>query len=151
MLDIKIENLFETPEHIELVADWIYQEFWTDKPGFSPAFFEKLLRNASLPHQIPLSLLALVDGKPAGTVQLIENDDEERAHLRPWLAALIVQPEFRLRGIGSLLVRSLLLKAKEMKIESLYLGTDNPGFYKRLGAVEFENPREGFWIMEIKI
>jgi predicted N-acetyltransferase YhbS len=149
--NVKIQNLYETPQHLPLVADWIYKEFWTHKPDYSPAFFEKLLRDAAIEHQIPLSLLATVNDVPAGTVQLIENDDEQRTHLRPWLAALIVQPEFRMNGIGSLLVRSLAGHAKQMSIENMYLGTDNPGFYNRLGAIEHENPREGFWIMRIKI
>jgi predicted N-acetyltransferase YhbS len=78
---------------------------------------------------------------------LIENDDENRPELTPWPAALYVRPEYRNRGIGSLLVRTLQQQAVLMGIGSMYLGTDNPGFYARLGATVHERRSAEFCIM----
>ena len=136
--DCQIDHLFNHPEHRSLVAGWIYHEFWRDCPGYSVATFEELLREADHPDRIPLSLLALVDGQPAGTVNLIHNDDESRPHLHPWLAALVVTPEQRGRGIGSALVRRLLHEARRLGVTDVYFGTDIPDFYARLGALSHE-------------
>lgn len=87
-----------------------------------------MLRQANNPDAIPLSLLALVDGEPVGTINLVENDDESRSHLRAWLAALFVVAKQRGRGIGTDLVGALADKAAALGISTLYLGTDNPNF-----------------------
>ncbi len=144
-----IEPLFRHPQHRARIAGWIYDEFWREKPGYSPAFFEGLLAQAEHEDRLPLSLVALVDGEPVGTVNLIENDDETRPQLRPWLAALIVRPAFRRRGVGSALVRELLRQADRLGEREVFLGTDNPGFYVRLGAVEHERARADLWILRL--
>lgn len=150
-MKIEIKNLFEVPNHYSHVAQWIYEEFWSDKKELSANDLEKLLRNAKTCNSIPLSLVALLNDKVVGTINFIENDDNDRPELSPWLAALIVKPNIRKKGIGSLLVNKLLEIAKEMKISKLYLGTDNPGFYENLGAKKYEEKRPGFFIMKFEI
>jgi predicted N-acetyltransferase YhbS len=145
----QIEHLFEHPQQIDGVAQWIYDEFWADKTVHSPSSLAALLRLAARPNAIPQSLLALVDGVPVGTVNLIENDDDKRAHLSPWLAALFVVPAYRRRGVGSALVRELLHAAAGLGIETLYLGTDNPAFYTPLGATIHEQVDRNFAIMQM--
>jgi GNAT superfamily N-acetyltransferase len=129
------------------VARWIYGEFWADKDHHSPESLEALLQQASRPDVVPLSLLALAGDTPVGTANLVENDDEARPHLRPWLAALFVQPGFRKRGIGSLLVRNLRDRACRLGLTGMYLGTDQPAFYERLGAIVVERLAYDFCIM----
>lgn len=146
----RIDNLFEHPQHINCIAQWIHAEFWADKNVHTPQSLAGLLRQAVNTSSIPLSLLALVDEEPVGTVNLIENDDDKRAHLRPWLAALLVVPSHRGQGIGSALVRELSERSAGLGIACLYLGTDNPGFYERLGATVHEQVTDSFAIMEIR-
>jgi hypothetical protein len=38
-----------------------------------------------------------------------------------------------------------------MRLSTLYFGTDGPGFYTRLGAVEHEAVRPGFSIMRFDL
>jgi ribosomal-protein-alanine N-acetyltransferase len=148
-MSLTIEHLFEHPEHIPTVARWIHEEFWDGRPGHSVDTMAARLREATTANDIPLSLLALVDGQPAGTINLVENDDEERPHLRPWLAALLVVPEFRRRGIGARLVRELQQQAARLSISTMYLGTENPGYYSRLGARFHEQAARNIHIMNI--
>jgi predicted N-acetyltransferase YhbS len=148
--DLEIVDLCERSHDIGIVASWIYREFWSDKDGFSPVHFERLLSKACDPSAIPIALVATVGGTPAGTVSLIENDDEQRPYLRPWLAALYVAPEYRSQGIGSSLVNALRARADKLGESEIFLGTDNPIFYQRLGAVFFEAPRSGFFIMKLQ-
>ncbi len=134
---LQLDHLFNHPSLVPVVAAAIYDEFWRDRPGYSPEFFAHLLRQASQPSAIPLCRIALLDGEYAGTVNLIENDDEHRRHLRPWLAALVVRADRRGRGIGRALVQRLLADARALGERELYLGTDAPEFYRKLGAELF--------------
>ena len=149
---MQITDLFNHPQLIEAVAKMIYNEFWIDvEDGMSLGDLIAHLKTATGRQQMPLSLIALVDGQLAGTINLIENDDENRAHLRPWLAAMVVRADLRGRGIGSALVKALLVDARLMGIPTVYFGTDGPGFYERLGAVKHEHVRDDFAIMKFEL
>lgn len=145
-----IHHLFQHPQHLRTVAGWIYREFWEDRNGYDQATLEKLLGDADDPDRIPLSLIALADGVPAGTVNLITHDNSKRPELTPWLAALVVVRKYRGRGLGSALVKRLLTEASRLGTATLYLGTDTPGFYTRLGALHHET-FDGLYIMRFDI
>lgn len=147
-----ITPLFKHQQLIDSVAKMIYDEFWVDVvDGMTVDNLVAHLKTATQPQQVPLSLIALVNGELAGTVNLIENDDENRAHLRPWLAAMVVRADFRGQGIGSALVKALLADARLMEIPTVYFGTDGPGFYERLGAVKHDHVRDDFSIMRFEL
>ncbi len=147
-----IEPLFNHPHLTDPVAKMIYDEFWVNVvDGMTVDDLVTHLKTATEPQQMPLSLIALVDGQLAGTINLIENDDENRAHLRPWLAAMVVRADLRGRGIGSALVKALLVDARLMGIPTVYFGTDGPGFYERLGAVKHEHVRDDFAILKFEL
>ncbi len=130
----------------------IYNEFWRDAVnGMSQQDLITHLRDASDRNRIPLCLIALQDGQLVGTVNLIENDDASRTHLRPWLAAMVVRADQRGLGIGSRLVNALLDEAHQMQLRELFFGTDGPGFYARLGATLHENVRADFCIMKFAL
>ena len=147
-----ISPLFNHPHLIDAVAKMIYNEFWVDVvDGMTVDNLVAHLKTAIEPQQVPLSLIALVNGELAGTVNLIENDDENRAHLRPWLAAMVVRADLRGQRIGTALVKALLKDARLMGIPTVYFGTDGPGFYERLGAVKHEHVRDDFAIMKFEL
>ena len=147
-----ITHLFNHPHLIDAVAQMIYNEFWVDvMDGMTVDDLVTHLKTATEPQQMPLSLIALVDGQLAGTVNLIENDDKNRAHLRPWLAAMVVRADLRGQGIGTALVKALLADVRLMGIPTVYFGTDGPGFYERLGAIKHEHVRDDFAIMKFEL
>lgn len=150
MLSLQIDHLFNHAEYLKLVARWIYEEFWRDKPGYTVETFELLLRQASDPQQIPLSLLALRDQQAAGTVNLIHSDSPSRPNLHPWLAALFVLPEYRGQGVGKSLCQALVGEAKRLGFVELFLGTDIPAFYSALGAEVYEQLTDSFCIMRFR-
>ena len=61
---------------------------------------------------------------------------------------MVVVPDRRGQGIGSLLVRAMAREAKALGFERLWFGTDGPGFYERLGAVKHLDKGRGFWIAD---
>lgn len=131
---IKIEHLKDHPEHLDTIATWIYNEWWKEKQNVSVESMKSRLEEAKTDCEIPLSLIALVDGEPAGTVNFIDSDNSEFPDLKPWLAALLVTPKYRKQGIGVALVEECVRYAKELNVSEFYLGTDIPQFYEPFGA-----------------
>ena len=148
-MNIRVVHLFEHPECLGAVARWIHEEWWADKPGHTVETMEARLGEAIHPDAIPLSLVALDMGRPVGTVNLVANDNEERPDLTPWLAALLVLPEHRDHGVGSELVRALAGNAGRLGVPKMYLGTDIPQFYSKLGAETHEVFSNEYCIMSI--
>ena len=150
--NLQITHLFKHPEFIEPVAQMIYNEFWRGVvDGMSKDDLIAHLHLATDAARIPLCLIALQNKELVGTVNLIENDDAARSHLRPWLAAMVVCEDQRNHGIGTKLVNQLLNEARWMNIPALYFGTDGPGFYERIGAIEHEKVRADFCIMKFAL
>ena len=84
--------------------------------------------------RIPLTLIAFLDGQPAGTASIYVHDMDIRLDLTPWLAAVYVPPPYRKQGIGSELVKTVEKMAWRLQINRLYLFTpDQEQFYARLG------------------
>jgi len=83
---------------------------------------------------LPLTFVAIVDGKPAGMISLRETDFKESADLSPWVASLYVHPSHRNKGVSSLLVKRLEREAEKLGYKRLYLTTeDSKGLYEKLG------------------
>lgn len=150
-MTIEIDHLFNHSNQIGRVATWIYEEFWREKPGYSVEFFEGVLRDANDPDRIPLSLLAIVDGTPSGTINLIHSDSERRPDLHPWLAALIVVPEYRHRGVGSALCHAGAAHAQRLGIREVFLGTDMPAFYAQFDAEVYERVTDSLCNMRVRL
>ena len=79
----------------------------------------------------------------------MENDAEDRPNLYPWLAAMLVQSKYRGHGIGTKLVNSIISHARRLDISEIYLGTDIPEFYARLGATDHECFADNFRYMKL--
>ena len=146
-----VAHLFEQPQHRLAVASLIHHEFWTAVPGASVERMAARLDQAVSADALPLCLVALRDGAVIGAVNLVDNDDDEHTDWWPWLAGLVVAEPHRGQGVGSLLVRTLLLHARRLGLPRVYFGTDGPGFYARLGAVVHAVPREGFCFMRFDL
>lgn len=147
----RICHLFESPQLRDAVAALIHNEFWTEIPGASVQKMAGRLANAATADALPLCMVALHGDELLGVVNLVENDDENRTEWRPWLAGMVVAERWRAKGVGSQLVRALLVEAKQLHFDRVYFGTDGPRFYERLGAVVHHVPREGFWFMRFDL
>ena len=149
---MQIKHLFEVPQHTGAVAALIHNEFWTAVPGASVHSMTTRLQQAQQPDAVPLCLVALSDdGQPVGAGNLVNTDEENRPHWSPWLAGMVVAQPMRGQGIGTALVQALLLEARRMGLQHLYLGSDGPGFYTRLGAQVIEQPQANFWFLRFDL
>lgn len=63
-------------------------------------FYPELVEHSQTPNGLPLTMVAVEDGRLQGTVGVWRTDMLSRQDLTPWLACLVVRPELRSRGIG---------------------------------------------------
>lgn len=149
---IVVEPLSRHPHHLGFIAALVYREFWAEVPdGMTEADLADAFGGRAAPGRVLASLIALEGDAVLGCVHLIDNDDPSLTELYPWMAAMVVVPERRGQGIGSMLVRALMDEAKAMGFEQLWFGTDGPGFYERLGAVKHLAKGRDFWIMRLPL
>ncbi|QTN23016.1 GNAT family N-acetyltransferase [Rhizobacter sp. AJA081-3] len=150
-----VDDLSRHPQHVEFVAGLVWREFWADvRGGMTQAELADAFGGRAAPGRVLASLIALEgsdDATPLGCVHLIDNDDDSLPELYPWLAAMVVVPERRGQGIGSMLVKAMARQAARLGFEQLWFGTDGPGFYERLGAVKHLQRGADFWIMKLPL
>jgi predicted N-acetyltransferase YhbS len=150
-MDLVICHLFAQPQHRHTAAALIHTEFWTEVPDASVERMAARLGEASIADALPLCLIALRGDEVLGAINLVDNDDDDHTDWHPWLAGMVVAVPHRGQGIGSQLVRALLVEAMRLNFDRVYFGTDGPRFYERLGAVVHHVPREGFWFMRFDL
>lgn len=66
---------------------------------------------------------------PLGSVSLVKDDLPGRPGFNPWLASLLVFPQFRGRGFGSFLVREALAFLCRRNYSEVFLFTENRAAY----------------------
>ncbi len=100
---------------------------------------ENQLENQLGHRQIPTTLVAIEDGETLGSASLVVRDLETRPDLSPWLAGVYVGKQYRRRGIGSDLVKRIMMEAESLGTPTLYLFTvDKEKLYARLGWKTFD-------------
>jgi GNAT superfamily N-acetyltransferase len=119
-MEIALKQLSECPEHVETLGLWIYEEWWSRRCNLPEVVFSWLRTHAKL-DTVPYSVIALVDGKPAGSCCVIENDCIHRPQYAPWVAAVYVRPDFRRRGIASMILQEAASVAARARIKGLFI------------------------------
>jgi len=142
---LTVEQLARRPDLLPTVARWIYEEWWEGTEGASLGTLTDLLRPHLMPGQIPMTLVALLGPRPVGTATLLAHDvgTEQWPDLSPWMAAVYVVPERRREGIGTRLVNEVVVEARGLGTEVLYLlTTEREDLYARLGWQVFDRTVE---------
>jgi predicted N-acetyltransferase YhbS len=83
---------------------------------------------------IPLTIVAIEEDKPIGSACIVEQDLKTHLELTPWVASVIVHPDYHRQGVGSMIMKRIDQEAVELGLEKLYLFTpDQEIFYSNLG------------------
>jgi GNAT superfamily N-acetyltransferase len=131
---MQIESIADHLDWVPLIAGWHWHEWGDTDPLGSQAQWTQGLSERTLRDQIPTTYVAVERGHPVGSVTLVEHDMEIRLDLSPWLAGVYVQPQSRLHGVGSALVRHALGQVQRLGFPALYLYTHSARpFYEHLG------------------
>lgn len=123
----------ETTFRVELLADHLeaipilrecFEREWAPYYGpDGPGDANKDLQDSCNRDKLPVALVAISDGEVCGTAALKAESVSTHKHLTPWLAALLVTPGFRRRGVGERLIAAIEKKAKQLGFRCLYVGT----------------------------
>lgn len=131
---MSILNLTDVPEYIPTLAEWHHHEWAHLNPGRTLEKRIESMQGYLGEDLVPSTFIYKHDGQLAGSAAIVVCDMDTRKDLTPWLASVFVAPMFRRQGIGSKLVRHLMLQARQRGIASLYLFTpDQVRFYQKLG------------------
>lgn len=129
-MTIEIDLLADHARHKERVADWLWRAFGH---GADRGFYAALVDSSLRRHGLPITFIALDDGRPVGTVGLWRCDLLSRQDLTPWLAALYVDEAYRGRGLGRQLQDVVKRFSRRAGFASLYLYATFTGYYERHG------------------
>jgi GNAT superfamily N-acetyltransferase len=124
-----IRALAACPQFVPQVAQWIYEQWWTEVAGASPATLSATLRENLSRTPLPHTLVACEGTRAVGTVSILAHDvgTARWAQLSPWLAALYVAPAARRCGVGTALIEAARAHAAGFTPGPLYLLTFGPG------------------------
>lgn len=136
--DLTISDLATRPEFFDDVADRIWRAWWQPH-GVPRAYIAERLKENLGGGALPRAFVAHVDGEEgatfAGTASVIASDLDERPQYTPWVAAVWVEPQFRSRRVGRLLIGRAARHAFETGVARVYL-TARPSrrsLYEELG------------------
>lgn len=122
--DVEIELLADHPEAIPQLSEWFRREWAPYYGPGGPGNAAGDLSESSNRDVLPVALLAVMRGEVCGTAALKRESVTTHPDLTPWLAALLVSPRFRGRGIGARLVAAVEELASRLGFECIYAGTE---------------------------
>ncbi|MBK8187216.1 MAG: GNAT family N-acetyltransferase [Cellvibrio sp.] len=136
--NVCILPLSNAPDIFSCVAQWHHQE--CERQGLKSTL--ELRRERLAKHiqseSIPKTFIATLNNELVGCVSLVNyayGRDSVRAKITDtplWLSNLFVQPAFRNRGIGNLLIEKAKAYAQELKLTELWLtATEFTDYYQK--------------------
>lgn len=125
---MEIKELREYVGFKETVIEWMNKEFGNDK---SIDFYKGIVDHSMIENQLPVTFVAVEDGKLLGTVGIWRADLLSRQDLFPWLSALIVNPQYRNQGVGLALQNYVLQYCKKQGFKEVFLYTDIDNYYEK--------------------
>ena len=133
---IAIDYLANCPEFLHALAQLSWEE-WQEIYQQREQTLDDCLKNyreRTNTDRLPLTLVAVHGGELVGMVSLKYHDMDTRPDLDPWLGGLLVLPEWRNHGVGTMLMHRATEEARRLKVPRLYLWTHSAeGLYRKLG------------------
>ena len=144
MRAISLTPLADAPELGDKPLGWSLELWGETNPWFSAedwqAFYERgaqaeFSRWDLAGRDQELIYLAMDGAQVVGAIALVDFDDlADFRHLKPWVAAFVVDPTKRGSGIGSQMLAALEKQARVFGIRELHLWTeDQRNFYRNRG------------------
>jgi GNAT superfamily N-acetyltransferase len=141
-MPFEVKQLSERPECLTPVGNWIYREWWSRRYD-TPEVVLSWLRTHTRVDAVPYTVVAFADGAPIGSCSVIENDCVHRKQYAPWVAAVYVKPEFRHRGVASMILQEAAAIAARIGVKGLYIDC--------LAITAPVYQKNGWWIHEREV
>ena len=145
MPNINVKKITDTA-FIDRITDWMYS-WWGKDEGYSREAVRVSMEHSLRENGLPQTFGLFSDGELIGMYQFTYSDLFVRPDIYPWLANVYVDPRFRGRGYGRMLLSAVPESALAAGIGELYLFTEIKGLYEKLGwrfmgeLDSFLNPR----------
>jgi GNAT superfamily N-acetyltransferase len=120
---LHVELLVDNPEALPILKEWFEREWEPYYGSDGSGDANKDLRDSCNRDELPIAMVAILGGEICGTAALKVESVSTHKHLTPWLAALLVLPEFRRRGVAERLIAAVEEKAKQLGFRHIYVGT----------------------------
>lgn len=132
---MEIQFLADRLEFIPVIANWYYTEWGQFMKDQSEQKIRDRISGMLNRDRIPLHILAVEGTELMGVAQLKIREMDIYPDKEHWLGGVYVAPAARGRGLGSVLVTKGLELAKQFKVQTLYLQTEDlsGGLYAPLG------------------
>lgn len=132
---MKIESLSYKKEWLPIIASWYVNEW--GNPSDVDAIKEEIAKLSTYLNEdkLPLIMVAHENEELLGVAQLKEYEMNIYPEYKNWLGGVFVSKQHRNKGVAKFLIAKLIEKARELKIDKLYLQTENlnGGLYISLG------------------
>ena len=147
--EISLHPITEFPELGKIPLGWSLDLWGEGKAEFSADDWRNFYRKASQGNynfwdpegsDQDLIFLAIREDQVVGAIALCDFDDfEELRHLKPWIAAFIVDPKLRGKGVGSEILNLMEEKVVSFGINGIYLWSENQNnFYQNRGYISID-------------
>jgi len=115
-----IKPLSECSDFAPILAFWSYRQWYKNRPVPFEAVVKSYIERAKN-STLPVSFVAIEDSLPAGMISLKKDDMWSREDINPWLASLYVLPDFRGKGMGKMLIDTVIEQSKNLGLQKIFL------------------------------
>jgi GNAT superfamily N-acetyltransferase len=135
----EISDLRQQPAFRDTVADRIWRAWWK-LDGYSFDQISKRLADVMRGDRIPFAIVAHDGSEFLGSTLGIASDMADRPQYSPWVAAVWVEPQHRLKQVGRSLVSHAAQVCFSRGFERIYLcsSSSRRNFYTRQGWLPIE-------------
>jgi GNAT superfamily N-acetyltransferase len=133
--NVQFSYLVDSPENAPMVIDW-WRTIWADRMGDNIEHTVKQLQESLSKTELPIHVLAIVDGTPVGTAVLKKQEiSEVFPDCQYWLGSVFVKEQSRGAHIATELSLHIVDLARRLGLPHLYLQTVDldGGLYVNLG------------------
>ena len=117
---------------LDTIAAWM-QQWWGDREGYAPEAVRASMARGLNADRLPQTFGLYHRVRLIGMYQFTMEDLFVRPDLYPWLANVWIEPAYRGRGLGRLLLGTVPANARAAGLSELYLFTEHTGLYEKLG------------------
>jgi gamma-glutamylcyclotransferase (GGCT)/AIG2-like uncharacterized protein YtfP len=129
----RVERLTDNTAWNRIVNEWFRLEDYQSHASLATPDTKSMVEDANFAG-IAHVFVMLLNEIPVGSVRLVTRNIPELGELRPWIAGIYVIHELRHLGLGTLLVKALVEKARQLGFHELYLQTEaRTQFFEHLG------------------
>lgn len=120
---LKIDPLADHPEAIPMLKQWFESEWGSYYGAYGGGNAEQDLIAYSNQSNLPIGMVAYLNGELCGIMAIKAQSIDARSHLSPWVAAGLVAPLHRRKGVGAHLLVAVEGIAKRLGYSRIYSGT----------------------------